>query len=230
MKHLIAVTHDAIRAFIRLAQQDLAEADEALVHHEHDVATALRTAMSWTTQAAVLLTEATRDNRNESEHTTMKPITNVHICDGRSGNRVALACEMDGARYHVWIGIDDHAVENGILYKNPPLTVTPYDPEYFRTRRLNIGSYTSRRIVAEMLRVLKAEKLMDDFYARERAKEAADEAERLALIAAERVREAAPAMLKALTSIPACYLDDMDRHTPGASSLIRAAIAQAVQQ
>jgi hypothetical protein len=171
------------------------------------------------------------------EHTTMKPITNVHICGGRSGDRVALACEMDGARYHVWIGIDDHAVENGILYKNPPLTAKRHDLEYFGTRRLNIGSYTSRRIVAEMLRVLKAEKLMDDFYVRERAKEAADEAERLALIAAERVREAAPVMLAALDEIVLICNESaadcrarMGTRVGNVLVVARAAIAQAVPQ
>jgi hypothetical protein len=60
MKALISVTHDDIQSFIRLAQQNLTEANTRLLTDEKDAATALRTAMAWITQAAILLTEATR--------------------------------------------------------------------------------------------------------------------------------------------------------------------------
>jgi len=42
-----------------------------------------------------------------------------------------------------------------------------------------------------------------------------------------RLIAAAPDLLAALQKIPARYLGDMDAHTPGASALIRAAIAKA---
>jgi hypothetical protein len=61
----------------------------------------------------------------------MKPITNVELNAG--GGMIALSCEYDGARYHLWLSERTLKPKDDVLYKNPLLN----QPNEFSTRKIS---------------------------------------------------------------------------------------------
>jgi hypothetical protein len=121
-------------------------------------------------------------------------IQNVKIL-GRGGDRIALGCEYQGQRYHVWL---DHISRDlgATLYKKPPLD----QKDGYRTQRLHVDSKFSRRLIAMMLAVMDDENLLEKFYAQERDHERGEIATLAQRLREARMHEAAPAMLQLLKS------------------------------
>lgn len=90
-----------------------------------------------------------------------KEVTNIEL-DG-SEYSVALSCEYDGARFHIWL---KHAntlkPQDSILYKNP--TADRNEPGYFDTRTLDQDGAAGRIVVPAML--AQAQKLLPGFKAK----------------------------------------------------------------
>lgn len=126
-------------------------------------------------------------------------VRNVEI-NGRSGPRVALGCEYQGQRYHVWIDPSTGCVGH-TLYKNPPLSARPGDPAHYRTRKLSVDSQFSQRLIAIMRDVMVIEGLVEKFCEQERQEAARLEAATAAAKLEERKRQAAPRLHQALAAL-----------------------------
>jgi hypothetical protein len=70
-------------------------------------------------------------------------------------------------RYHFWIDPESLQVWNAIgyktptLYKNPPLGVRQFQPEYFNTRKLDCSRGPSKLLVEAAMRVVREDGLLD---------------------------------------------------------------------
>lgn len=95
-------------------------------------------------------------------------IRNVHV-SGRQGELIALTCEVDGARYHIWMNPTTGALEDAI-YKNPL-----DGGRGFKTRKLNAASGPMSKMIQTMLGVYHQEGLLK----KSQEKESAEEKERL---------------------------------------------------
>lgn len=122
-------------------------------------------------------------------------LQNVHY-GPRSGGRIALGCDLNGARYHVWI-IEESGMTDGPLYKNPPLKIKHGEPGHFRTRELRSTFKSSAQIIAAMREIATREGAMEKFEATEREKLVRTREELNASRAAQHVRIAAPELLEA---------------------------------
>ena len=111
-------------------------------------------------------------------------IQNVTLGPSHGDGRVALACEYEGARYHVWLKLDTLTLDpEEPLYKNP--TVERDNDEYFNTRELKQASRFASSLIDSMLDEMKRKNL----YAHFEAQQAKEEAERNSKAAeAERVK------------------------------------------
>lgn len=149
-----------------------------------------------------------------------KQVTNIHLVPGGS-TQVALACDYDGARFHVWIsrekllagiiepivggtfGIGARQSDNGeaTLYKNPPLGVERGGPEDYKTRYLSLDGAIGRIVWPAMRMAVKRDELVEKMLVAEKAKE---DAERAANIEAAKVylaKEHGPALLELLQRV-----------------------------
>jgi hypothetical protein len=123
-------------------------------------------------------------------------ITNVEVrCSERSN--YSLACECDGAGYHIWLDRKTRTLEKPILYKNS-LATKRDEPGYFNTRKLSIESKFGCELVAHMMRCAVQENLFEKAEQKVHDDRAAEIAETEKMRAAERVKDAAPELLAAL--------------------------------
>jgi hypothetical protein len=142
-------------------------------------------------------------------------LTNVQ-CTMQHGAKVMLVSFAHAnARYHVWIDPDSLDVQKGAgcktpsLYKNPPLGVKQFQPEYFYTRKLDCSRGPSKLLVDAAMRVVREDGLVDK--ARQAAEQdakdqvAAEEEWQINERADKRVRDAAYEMLATLTQILVQY-------------------------
>ena len=137
--------------------------------------------------------------RTEYVYPPMKEIRNVEVtCSERSN--YALGCEYDGAAYHVWLDRKTRALEKPVLYKNS-LTDKRHDPGYFNTRKLSTESKFARDLVPRMMDYATHENLFEKAEQKVLDDRAAEIADTEKMLAAERVKAAAPELLKELEHI-----------------------------
>lgn len=118
---------------------------------------------------------------------------------GIGNGTVALGCEYNGARYHVWLHPDtlkvNHDIVAGgpIVYKNP-LVDDRKHPDHFNTRTLKMGSEFTDALLASMLHAYQTKNLLAKFEAQEAKEEADRKAKNAAYARLERMRAAAEEM------------------------------------
>lgn len=124
----------------------------------------------------------------------------------------------EGARYHIWFvnGIDQE-----ILYKNPPLGMDVHDPAHYQPRKLALSAAFGLSVLAWLEPQYKA--LKAQAKAEFDAKESADATRRAALVAEDRLANAAPALLQALWDIRNNLVGHPEIH-----AIAKAAIEKAV--
>jgi hypothetical protein len=110
-------------------------------------------------------------------------VTNVSLGGNEHSSFWALACEYDGARYHVWIDVrtgelaEYTTAEKPTLYKNCALAIKYGQPGHFKTRKLDPTTKENSAIVVAMF----AEMIEHGLVAAERQRIAAEaEAQRIA--------------------------------------------------
>jgi hypothetical protein len=130
-----------------------------------------------------------------------KKLENVRVDSISRVNNQAAACfEMDGARFHIWFNMVT-GKRDGVLYKNPLLSVERHDPGHFETRSLDATNKANAAIVAALFAEIEERKLVEAALAAEAEKEAKKREE---LAAAHRLhlkQEAGPAMFDALLTL-----------------------------
>lgn len=129
---------------------------------------------------------------------TTKTPTNFHI-QGSEHGHVALCCDYDGARFHIWVDRHGYKPVDSKLFKNPPLG-TPHRGEGdFNTRLLDMNGAIGRKIVPLMRAAVPT--IAPAF-----EKRIAYEVEQRAIAAeqlkqAARIKEAGPVLLAALEAM-----------------------------
>lgn len=138
--------------------------------------------------------------------------------------RVALACEYKGDRYHIWIDRKTLVMEP-MIYKNPARDLKRDHPDHYNTRKLRTGSDFTDSLIAAMFHALKKQNLI----AKYEAKKEKAEAERLAKANEEHriemMRQAGPDLYVALNALVAevLSLNDDARETKRTFKSLKAA-------
>jgi hypothetical protein len=128
-----------------------------------------------------------------------KAASNFSIYQSESGmGDLSLSCELDGARYHVWVDRVTHEVRP-TLYKNS--LAKPTEPEYFNTRQLSVTSKFSTELITLMLSYADTLNLWAKADEELKAKQAKAKAELAERIRYNRIKNAAIELYDALTAL-----------------------------
>jgi hypothetical protein len=133
---------------------------------------------------------------------TMKLLKVGHVQVGPRGfeKTVALSCEFNGAKYHIWLTPDTMNVGE-VLYKNPLKGMKSSDPDYFRTRTLKPGSDFVDTLIASMVEIYKAKSLLSKFLMREATEQQESNAEAAKQNRILQLRQAGPRLFDAMVAI-----------------------------
>jgi hypothetical protein len=129
---------------------------------------------------------------------TTKTPTNIHLSGNEHGH-VALCCEYQGARYHVWVDRHEYRPVDSVLFKNPPLRVEYRGEGYFNTRMLDMNGAIGRKIVPLMQAAIPTIAPAFEKHIAYEVEQRAIAAEQLKQAA--RIKEAAPVLLAALEAM-----------------------------
>jgi hypothetical protein len=116
--------------------------------------------------------------------------------EGSSRQSIAIGFTYEGLRYHTWLNQAQQLVEDGALYKNPPRGVERNSPHWFETRTQYLSSAFGRAVRQWLTPQLPA--LIAQAQAAIDAADADAQLRQQQIAAAERLRNAAPALLDAL--------------------------------
>ena len=127
-------------------------------------------------------------------------VTDHSFADWESKKNIALSWEHEDARYHLWERDPD------ILYKNPPLKNDgtargPYDPGYFRARKLDARTRKNAVMIAQARRIAEEQGLYAKATRDKTEQLQAEKDSRNARIALNRKREAAEALYDACRAV-----------------------------
>lgn len=126
--------------------------------------------------------------------TKTKPVpTALKLGGGEHFGKYYIACEYDGACYHLWLKRETFVPEDNVLYKNPK--VGRDHPDHFRTRHLEQNAGVGALIVPFMLAAAKALKPARD--AELALLEAHNDADNEDYRRGEAIKKAAPDLLAA---------------------------------
>lgn len=120
-------------------------------------------------------------------------------------DRLAVCCEFEGARFHVWTDFDLRP-HDATVFKNPPKGAE--QGKDFSTRRLDSRKGQGKVVFDAMMAAAPA--LLPQALERKAAVASAARAKRERLHAEHLVREAAPDLLAALESLTAAYQQHFD--------------------
>lgn len=123
----------------------------------------------------------------------------MHFAGGGSGVQVAVGCDYDGFRWHLWFNKDQPPVlaANHTLYKNP---LNSPDRRH-RTAKLDAHAKSNAKLVALLL--ADAPRQIAEFRLAEAKREAQQKIEYDNRLAEKRLRDAAPELLEALDNVTA---------------------------
>jgi hypothetical protein len=150
----------------------------------------------------------------------MLKITNVTAGLSSQYANYHVACECDGARYHIWVDKDTHQpFYPQTLYKN---SLAKYgEPGYYKTRHLKPDSKFASEMVAALLHEAAANNLYEKADQKLADELAAEQATHKAAVAVRVAKDAGPEMLKVLESIYEFWRESRGRNPlwPGAMIL-----------
>lgn len=176
-----------------------------------------------------------------------KEVTNIHLSPSGS-TQVAIGCDYDGARYHVWLdrekllagiidpvvgssfGIGRRASDNGqaTLYKNPPIDVKRGTPEDYKTRYLALDGAIGRKLWPAMRMAVKRDELVAKMLADEKAKADAERAASIEHCKRYAAEQAGPELLATLQNVESIIAaSSCAEQLVDCRNLIRSVIAKA---
>jgi hypothetical protein len=129
-------------------------------------------------------------------------ISNVAVESPHDHPNYALRCEFEGNVYQVWIDVKT-GEPDPVMYKGPPTNLSRSDPGFFHPRKLDLNGALGRKLYPAMVAARDEQNLVQQWRDRLAAAEASEQAARDEELARQRVKEAAPALLKALQQIMA---------------------------
>lgn len=143
---------------------------------------------------------------------TKPVVTSVHIV-GTDIGRFGVACEFDGARYHVWLDPQTcEPAKSNIMYKNPAPGLKRGEPDYFDARKLALDGPSAQKVYPAMRAAIAdgtlIQKWRDAMSDGDAVLQRAADAE----MAEHRIKRAGPKLLAALETIRAGRIADALHH------------------